>query len=161
MTERPTCRIAVVLERFPIESRWQTHDWRVCAVMPDTGGAKRVLRDAPESMQVLHPGFDATLFEDEAEGHYLNVSTEEPSVFVALRTPEEGGDPYPLQVTISYNEAARWMDGGERVERVPMWREMAEWMAEWVERNYRPEPKKRRKPRSFDGLGELREKKMT
>ena len=53
------------------------------------------------------------------------------------------------------------MDGGERVERIPMWREMAEWMAEWVERNYRPEPKKRRKPRSFDGLGDLREKKMT
>src|SRR5690348_5767719 len=70
MTQRPARRIAVVLERFPIESRWQTHDWRVCAVLPDAGETKRVLVDTPESLQVLHPGFDATLFEDEAEGHY-------------------------------------------------------------------------------------------
>ena len=161
MTERPTQRIAVILERKPIESRWLTHQWQVIAALPDPGGERRVVRDSAQSLQVLHPGFEATLFEDEAEGHYLNVSTEEPSIFVALRTPEEGGDPYPLQVTLSYNEAARWMDGGERVERVPMWRELAEWMAEWVERNFRPEPKKRRKPRSFDGQGELREKKMT
>jgi hypothetical protein len=161
MIERPSRRIAVILERRPIQSRWQSHEWRVDSVIPDPGGERQVIADTPQSYQVLWPGFDATLFEDEAEGHYLNVSTEEPSVFVALRKPEEGGDPYPLQVTISYNEAARWMDGGEWVERTPMWREMAEWMADWVERNFKPEPKKRRKPRSFDGQGALREKKLT
>lgn len=161
MNPRPSVKIAVVLERRPVESRWQSHEWRVLTAVPDPGGDKRVIVDRPESLQVLHPGLDASLYPDEAEGHYLNATTEEPSVFVALRTREEGGDPYPLQVTLSYNEAARWMDGGEQVERVPMWREMAEWMAAWVEQNYRPEPKKRRKPRSFDGQGELREKKWT
>jgi hypothetical protein len=161
MSERPSRNIAVILERKPVESRWQSHEWKVMAAIPDPGGERRTVVDAPESFQVLYPGLEATLYPDEAEGHYLNVSTEEPSVFVALRTPEEGGDPYPLQVTLSYNEAARWMDGGENVERVPMWRELAEWMGEWVERNYRPEPKKRRKPRSFDGKGALREKKFT
>jgi Protein of unknown function (DUF3305) len=159
MIQRPTCRVAVVLERRPVESRWQSHEWRVASVLPDDGGSRRVIQETADSLQTLYPGFDATLFEDEAEGHYLNVSSEEPSVFVALRTPEEGGDPYPLQVTISYNEAARWMDGGEQVERVPMWREMAEWMSAWVDVHYKPEPRKRRKPRSFDGQGELREKK--
>ena len=161
MIERPSCKIAVILERKPVESRWQSHQWLVRAVLPDPGGERRVLADTPESLEVLFPGFNATLFEDEAEGHFLNVSTEEPSVFVALRTPEGGGDPWPLQVTLSYNEAARWMDGGEVVERVPMWRELAEWMAAWVEVHYKPEPRKRRKPRSFDGLGELREKKLS
>lgn len=161
MTERPSRKIAVVLERRPVESRWQSHQWLVAAVVPDPGGQRHVVADAPDALQVLFPGFDATLFEDEAEGHYLNVTSEEPSVFVALRTPDEGGDPFPFQVTLSYNEAARWMDGGELVERAPMWRELAEWMAPWVEENYKPEPKKRRKPRSFDGQGDLREKKFT
>jgi hypothetical protein len=51
------------------------------------------------------------------------------------------------------------MDGGEKVERVVMWPELAGWMGEFVEANYRPEPKKRRKPRSFEGKeGVLREK---
>jgi len=161
MTERPNRKVAVILERRPIESRWQTHEWCVFAVIPDPGGAATVLAETPESLQKLFPGFEATLFEDEAEGHYLNVSTEEPSVFVALRTPEEGGDPYPLHVTLSYNEAARWMDGGELVERAPMWLELAEWMSAWVDVHYKPEPKKRRRPPSFDGQGRLREKKFT
>src|SRR4051812_16452762 len=79
MIERPTQRIAVILERRPIESRWQTHQWQVAGVVPDPGGERRVLSDSAQSRQVLYPGFEATLFVDEAEGHYLNVSTEEPS----------------------------------------------------------------------------------
>jgi uncharacterized protein DUF3305 len=161
MSDRPTRMIAVILERTPVESRWETHQWLVHSVLPDPGGEPRVILDTPRSLQRLFPGFAAVLHADEAEGHYLNISSEEPSVFVALRTPEEGGDPYPLQVTLSYDEAARWMDGGERVERCPMWRELAEWMAPWVEANYKPEPKKRRRPRSFDGQGDIREKKFT
>src|SRR5690606_12317081 len=99
-----------------------------------------------------------TLFPEEAEGYFLNASSEEPSVFVSLRTDEATGDVYPFQATLSYNEAARWMDGGERVERVPAWAELTAWLATWVEANYRPEPRKRRRPRSFVGKeGRLRE----
>jgi hypothetical protein len=43
------------------------------------------------------------------------------------------------------------MDAAERVERLPAWEELAQWMAQWVEANYRPEPKERRRPRSFTG----------
>jgi hypothetical protein len=51
------------------------------------------------------------------------------------------------------------MDGGEKVERVVMWPELAAWMGQWVEDNYRPEPKRRQKPQSFEGKeGVLREK---
>ncbi len=41
---------------------------------------------------------------------------------------------------------------------MPAWIELAAWMGAWVEANYRPEPKKRRKPQSFKGKeGRLRE----
>jgi len=86
------------------------------------------------------------------------VSSDEPSVFVSLRTDEDTGAAHPFQVTLSYNEAARWMDSNERVERVPAWPDLADWVAAWVAANYKPEPKKRRKPRSFEGKeGVLRE----
>ena len=161
MTEKPTRLLAVILERTEVSNRWESHHWSLRAVVPDVGGEPRTLHETPTVLQRIHPGFEATLFVDEAEGYYLNVSTEEPSVFVALRTPEEGGDPRPFQLTLSYNEAARWMDGGETVERTPMWQELAEWVAAFADLHYKPEPKKRRKPRSFDGQGELREKKFT
>ena len=57
----------------------------------------------------------------------------------------------PHRICVSYNEAARLLDGGESVDTVPMTDEHASWLQEYVNENYRPEPKKRHKPASFKG----------
>jgi hypothetical protein len=156
MLDRPTQKIAIILEREAVESRWETHRWQVLGVVPDVGGESRTILETPQSLRRLFPGFDVTLFRDEAEGYYLNASSDTPSVFVSVRM-DDAGDMYPFQATLSYNEAARWMDGGEKVERTVMWPELAAWMGQWVEDNYRPEPKKRQRPKSFEGKeGRLR-----
>ena len=99
--------------------------------------------------QWLHPGFKLELFRDEAEGYYLNLSSNKPFVFVNWL--EEEGAGVPKAVTVSYNEAARLMDAGARVDGVPMPPQWIPWLAEYVERNYKPEPKKRSRPPSFKG----------
>jgi hypothetical protein len=158
MAERPSQKLAVILEREAVQSRWESHRWSLLGVVPDVGGEPRTLVETDTMLQRVHPGFEAVLYRDEAEGYYLNVSSDEPSVFVSLRTDDDTGDAYPFQVTLSYNEAARWMDSSERVERAPAWPGLAGWMAAWVAENYKPEPRKRRKPRSFEGKeGVLRE----
>ena len=151
MLERPTRKLSVILQREAVQSRWESHRWSLVGVVPDVGGEPRAIVQTDTVLQRVHPGFDAVLYRDEAEGYYLNVSSDEPSVFVSLRTDEATGEVYPFQVTLSYNEAARWMDSNERVERVPAWPDLADWAAAWVATNYKPEPKKRRKPRSFEG----------
>jgi hypothetical protein len=159
MIDRPSRKLSIILEREAVQSRWEDHHWSLFGVVPDVGGVPRTIVEIPPMLQRLFPGFEVTLFADEAEGYYLNMSSDAPSVFVSVRTDDEGGDPYPFQATLSYNEAARWMDGGEKVERVVVWPELAAWMGQWVEDNYRPEPKKRQRPRSFEGKeGVLREK---
>ena len=159
MLERPTRKVAVILERETVESRWESHRWSLVGVVPDVGGEPRTIMERPGATQYLYPGFVVTLFADESEGYYLNVSSEAPSVFVSLRTDEADGNVYPFQATLSYNEAARWMDGGEKVDRAVAWPELIAWMGEWVEENYRPEPKRRQRPRSFEGKeGVLRER---
>jgi hypothetical protein len=158
MPQPPSRKISVILERVPVESRWESHRWDLAGVVPDQGGDARTIVESDSVLQKLFPGFEVALFRDEAEGYYLNVSSEVPSVFVSLRIAEGESDPYPFQATLSYNEAARWMDSNERVERVPAWPELAAWAAEWVAENYRPEPKKRERPKSFKGKeGRLRE----
>jgi hypothetical protein len=52
---------------------------------------------------------------------------------------------------LSYNEAARLLDGGEEVERYPISGQLLESVQLFVEENYRPEPKKRQRPESFQG----------
>jgi len=158
MSPVPTQKVSVILERVPLESRWATHRWDVAGVVPDVGGDVRIVVETDELVRKIYPGFDLGLYRDEAEGYYLNVSSEVPSVFVSLREDEASGEPYPFQATLSYNEAARWMDANERVERSVAWPELAGWLTEWVAANYRPEPKKRQRPKSFRGKeGRLRE----
>ena len=158
MAAKPTQMLSVILAREAVESRWEDHRWQVLGVVPDVGGAPRVIVETGATLQKLFPGFEVVLHHDEAEGYYLNVSSEAPSVFVSIRRDEGAEAPYPFQATLSYNEAARWMDGGESVERVVAWPELAAWMGTWVEQNYRPEPKRRQRPRSFEGKeGRLRE----
>ena len=154
----PTQKIAVLFDREAVRSRWETHRWQLAGVLPDDGGGERTLVETDTLLRRLYTGFEVSLYPEEAEGYYLNISTEEPSVFVSIRHQEDTQESYPFQVTVNYTEAARWMDGGERVERTPMWQELAEWILDWVNVNYRPEPKKRRRPNSFRGKeGRLRE----
>ena len=149
---KPSFAIAVVMQRRPAQSRWVDSIWEPHGVIPDPGGEARLLREDGASAQWLHPGFRLVLHRDENEGYYLNVSASQPRVFVLWRMDEgeiELPRALPLEVTVSSEEAGRWLDGGHSVDGVAMPGEIFAWVGDYVEKNYRPEPKKRIKPRSF------------
>jgi Protein of unknown function (DUF3305) len=147
--EKARKRVAVIMQRRALESRWQSETWEPVGVLVDYEGdsAARVIVEDGATTQWLYPGFDIDLRRDEADGYYMNVSTQQPSVFILWRMEEERA--VPQYVTVSYAEAGRWMDAGERVDLVAMPRELYEWVGGYVERNYRPEPKKKMRPQSF------------
>ncbi len=152
--DKPRKTLAVVMQRRLIQNRWQSVVWEPWSVMEsdEPQNPPRQLVDKGDTVQWLHPGFELHLHRDEAEGYYMNVSSGSPRIFVLWRM--EGDDEataqgIPLQVTASYDEAGRWMDGGHSVDSLAMPREMHAWLTEFVEKNYRPEPKKKIKPRSF------------
>ena len=151
--DRPAIAVAVVMEREAQPNRWE--DWRfaVVDVVADEaafGAELRVLRDDGKVCRTLHPGFKLELFQDEAEGYYLNLSSGAPVWFVVWRIADE--DParaWPETVTLSYNEAGRRLDAQERVDNVPLPGGVAAWLQAFTDEHYRPEPKKRRRPASF------------
>ena len=145
----PSIPIAVVMQRRALQNRWQSEVWEPLGVILNhaEAGDPSLLVEEGGVAQWLHPGFELKLFRDEAEGYYLNVSSDEPRVFVMWRM--EDALAVPKFVTVSYNEAGRLMDGGEQVETVAMPAELMAWVGGYVEENYRPEPKKRSRPKSF------------
>ena len=151
--ERPSIRVAVLIEREQSPNRWEDWRFRVVDVVPDEGGfgdAPRQLRDDGQRAQFLFPGLTVTLFTDESEGYYLNLSTGTPVWFVMWRVTE--GDPSqarPELVTLSYNEAGRLLDAQERVDNVPLQAPVAAWLGEFTDLHYKPERKQRRRPASF------------
>jgi hypothetical protein len=147
----PVFSIAVIMERRALANRWQSQTWDAIGIVPDPGNAatpRLLLQDATRA-QWLHGGFELKLYRDEAENYYLNLSASEPCVFVVRRMEEEMA--VPEFVTVSYGEAARFMDANEQVDTVPMPRDMCDWLGEFVNAHYRPEPKKRSRAPSFKG----------
>jgi hypothetical protein len=142
-------RVAVIMRRRAIDNPWQTEVWEAMGVVAEYagGGEPRVIVDTPGALQWLYPAFDIVLRRSESEGYFHNVSAAAPNVFVLWRMEE--GRAVPRYVTVSYDEASRWMDGGAQVDPVPMPAAMRVWLREFVAQNYRPEPKKRLRPQSF------------
>ena len=149
MSEKPRFPIAVVMQRRASNSKWVDQVWEPWSVLSGYAGetAPRQLVADAQVAQFLHPGFELQLHKDEVEGYYLNVSAAQPRVYVLWRMEGEGA--LPLEVTVSSEEGGRWLDGGHSVDGVAMPPEIFAWVGEYVENNYRPEPKKRIKPRSF------------
>ncbi|MEP7302012.1 MAG: DUF3305 domain-containing protein [Caldimonas sp.] len=157
---RPAIRVAVVMEREAAPNRWQDWRFRIAEVVPHEdafGTEARVLRDDNKLQRTLHPGFTLELFRDQAQGYHLNLSSGAPVWFVVWRIDDE--DPsraWPETVSLSYEEAGRWLDAQERVDNVPLAPELAAWLQAYTDENYKPEPKKRRRPQSFVAPGERR-----
>jgi len=147
----PVLSIAVIMEWRALANRWQSHSWEAIGVVPDPGNGTppRLLLQDDARAQWLHGGFELKLYRDEAENYYLTLSASEPCVFIVWRAEEEMA--VPKFVTVSYGEAARFMDANEQVDTVPMPRDMRDWLGEFVNTHYKPEPKKRSRPPSFKG----------
>ncbi|MDQ9171175.1 DUF3305 domain-containing protein [Oxalobacteraceae bacterium R-40] len=153
-------KVGVVMQRTPLSNRWQPFQWRPVEIVRDIalpeGGVRR-LRDDPTDARWLFSGFEVQLFTAESEGYYLNISSPVPCWFVMWRMEEmDGSEMCAVQsVTLSYNEAARLMDGGERVDTIPASNDIVALLASFVEKHYRPEPKTKRRKPSFEGGEEV------
>jgi len=155
---RPSVQVAVVMEREAQPNRWEAWRFKVVDVVlheTEFGLEPRILRDDGKRQRTLHPGFTLELFKDEAEGYHLNLTSGSPVWFVMWRIDED--DPsraWPETVSLSYNEAGRWLDAQERVDNVPLPDELIVWLQAYTDAHYVPEPKKRKRPASFLPPGE-------
>jgi hypothetical protein len=141
--------VDIVMERVPLTNRWVSEVWRPFAVLPSgelppDANVAEVAVEAGAS-RLRFPRFTLELHPTEAEGYFLNLTSPAPCVFVMWRMSEEDAPSpvHPVLATVSYNEAGRLMDGGERVDSVAMPAEIGDWMRPFVATHYKPEPRKK------------------
>lgn len=140
------------MERIAINNRWQSEKWQLAGVLPDDRGSRepRILLEREGLLQKIHPGYALVIYPDEGEGYYLNITSPEPRVFVTWRMSEDESEAIPHLLTLSYNEAARWMDAQEKVDSVAIPEDIYSELVGWVQTNYQPPEKKQRiRPKSF------------
>jgi hypothetical protein len=142
--------VAVIMQRTPLVNRWASERWEPLAVLPQVAdalpaGGPVCVRDDATCAHWRFDGHALELHRSEAEGYHLNLVAPDPKVFVNWRMHDDPADPpvFPVIVTVSYNEAARMMDGGERVDAVPLPAVVRDWMIPFVAEHYKPEPKRK------------------
>lgn len=140
----------------PLASRWQPLQWLPIEIVGEVGppnSAPHCLRNDPSDTRWLFTGIDVRLYSDEGEGYFLNISAPTPCWFIMWRMEELDGVELavPKSVTLSYNEAARLMDGGERVDTLPASSAIIERLSAFTQEHYHREPKTKRKKPSFEG----------
>ncbi len=165
--------VAVVVERIPLANRWTSEKWQIGAVERDDSPLETtvMISDDASGTRWRFTGFAIELHVSESEGYFLNITAPTPKTFVMWRMldPERiGADGLlarPELVTVSYNEAARLMDGGEMVDAVPLLPEVLAWIQPFVDANYKPEPKRKVRRNELyerdDKLEESRERKFS
>ncbi|HZQ60076.1 MAG TPA: DUF3305 domain-containing protein [Casimicrobiaceae bacterium] len=151
--------MTVIMRKSVLTHRWASERWEPVAVEPrPMSDAARVVRvpDTAGHEQWAFEGKVIELHRTEGEGYFLNLVAPEPKVFVMWRMLEPeamtpgGPAAAPFLVSVSYNEAARLLDGGEQVDGVPMPVEIRRWVEPFMLAHYKPEP--RRKVRRRDPL---------
>ena len=105
---------------------------------------RSLLYEHPAGRQFLWSGFEIRLYKDDAASYYYNLMGENPGLFVICRRDTDG-DPRPVMVTLSYDEAAAYMEGDESVSSVPIPPEIYRWVEQFVLQHYVPEKSRKRK----------------
>jgi Protein of unknown function (DUF3305) len=164
-SDRPAVEVSVIMRKERIEgpmSRWQAWRWILDDVVRQESGLEggpRLLQQTDVMQRWLHPGFRVALFKDDAEGYHLNVTTAAPCWFVLWRMEESAGmadEPMalPAAVSLSYHDAGRWLDAQETVEQVKAPSDIIDWVRAFALEHYVEEPKRRKRPASFQPLAD-------
>jgi len=143
--------VAVIMERIALVNRWANEQWQAAAVELDADAEhppEPLATDAVAARWRV-PGHTIELHPSEGEGYYLNLASGDPKVFVMWRMLEPDADEQseprarPVIVTVSYGEAARFLDAGEQVDAVPMPTRIRAALEPFVAEHFRPEPRKK------------------
>ena len=155
-------RLTVLFARVEVEgNRWIDHRWEMVGlrVGTDDAGCAASADDA----HVLRACPPLNLHSDEAEGYLQNVLADEPSLFFMLRPDEdaeaagEDGAPRVAAISASFQEAARWLDGGASVERLPLPAGWPQAIERYGRANLKP-PEKKRPKRRYAASGDRGER---
>ena len=148
--------VGVVLERRALSDPWRDHVWHAIEVVPgapaDTAWHELIRSEV--AVRYLAATLPIEIFRKETDSYRLNLTGQDPRVFVVLR-PDPDGTPgremRPYLATVCAFEAGNYGQcGDEIVDAVPMPDEIRAWVEDFVARHHEAEPFVKRKRDKLD-----------
>ncbi|MCW9048250.1 MAG: DUF3305 domain-containing protein [Gammaproteobacteria bacterium] len=148
--------VAVIMEKQPARSsQWVDYIWTAVGVtVSDTDKVldEPHIEDNEDDVQLKkYSGYQVTLHLDECDSYYHNLMSPTPHCFIVVRQNEENDEPEPFIVSLSFDEAHAYLEGGEEVFAVDIPPEIYQWTEAFVLENYCPQQLKKRKRWNWKG----------
>jgi hypothetical protein len=170
--------VRLIIERQSIDNQWQSHRWVIHDLVPlelSAGDGLPPSNDV-QFQRLRQPSDDDSgdllftaeasldLHRAEAEAYAENLASSEPAIYAVLRHNEDEDDSgddeidiHLAEISLSPYNIQDYEDCGEdQVEKLPLQGPIAEFVKEFVEIHFKPEPfikRKRDKARNRDQLG--------
>jgi hypothetical protein len=170
--------VRLIVERQSIDNQWQSHRWVIHDLVPlelSSGSGLPPSNDV-QFQRLRQPSNAASgdllftaeasldLHRAEAEAYAENLASSEPAIYAVLRHNEDEDDSgddeidiHLAEISLSPYNIQDYEDCGEdQVEKLPLQGPIAEFVKEFVEIHFKPEPfikRKRDKARNRDQLG--------
>jgi Protein of unknown function (DUF3305) len=139
--------VAVSFRQRAVQSQWVDFEWEAVSVVFSTGAedsaAEPGVYEVGGEPRWTYDNQTIDLHSSEGEGYWLNIHSPAPCVFVMWRMEEGETVPKPVVTTVSYNEAGRMLDAGDKVDNVPMPPEMLGALVEYTAAHYTPHVRKK------------------
>lgn len=142
--------VTVIMEKQPARSsQWVDYIWTAIGVT--VSNTEKVLdkprvADIEDEVQLkLYSGYQVKLYIDECDSYYHNLMSPTPHCFIVVRQDEDDDEPEPFIVSLSFDEAHAYLEGGDEVFAVDIPPEIYQWTENFVLENYCPQKLKKRK----------------
>ena len=159
--------VKIIIERQPIDNIWQSHRWVIHDLVPLNLRAGdglppsndihferlRQVKSGKESLSLFIAEASLDLHGAEAEAYADNLASAEPSIYAVFRKNEDDDDNSDEEVDIHLAEISLspyniqdYEDCGEdQVEKLPLHGPIADFVKDFVDFHFKPEPFIKRK----------------
>ena len=159
--------VKIIIERQPIDNIWQSHRWVIHDLVPLNLRAGdglppsndihferlRQVKSGQESLSLFIAEASLDLHGAEAEAYADNLASAEPSIYAVFRKNEDDDDNSDEEVDIHLAEISLspyniqdYEDCGEdQVEKLPLHGPIADFVKDFVDVHFKPEPFIKRK----------------
>ncbi|MEX1201075.1 MAG: DUF3305 domain-containing protein [Methylophaga sp.] len=137
--------VSALLLKQPSQHRWAKSSWRFLGIVPGLTDAE--ITAAQQQGEVITlTSLRLQLYRQFCESYYVNLTAEKTKVYLVCR--DDGDNLSPVLLTVDFDEAASYMEAGEKVFDAPLPDVLCVWLERFVLVHYQPEqPKKRRRKR--------------
>jgi len=145
--------VTVIMQKQPVRStQWVDYQWAAIGVTvsntENVQGTPDIAATEDDVQLKIFPDHQVTLHVDECDSYYHNLMSTTPHCFIVVRQDEDD-EPEPFIVSLSFDEAHAYLEGGDEVFSVDIPPEIYQWTETFVLENYCPQQLKKRKRRDW------------